>query len=113
MTVAEITEKQWDAQVRQICDMFGWKRYHTLRSKGSQPGFPDLTLTRDRVVFVELKTEKGKLSARQREWLRSLLDAGAEAYVARPTDLQELAAVLQSRVRVANGLEQRTRDAVA
>lgn len=112
VSVADITEKQWDAQVRELCRMLGWRRYHTLRSKGSPSGYPDLTLVRDRVVFIELKTEKGKLSDRQRDWLEALLNAGAEAYVARPSDLQAVSAVLHARHRVHGDLSVRTRQAL-
>ena len=49
-------------------------------------GFPDLVLVRERVVYVELKSAKGQLSPRQREWMRSLLGAGQEAHVWRLED---------------------------
>jgi len=44
--------------------------YHPRYSLGSEPGWPDLTLMRRRdrrLVFAELKTEKGRLSDRQLE----------------------------------------------
>lgn len=91
------TERDWSKQVASLCAQLGWRRYHTYRSERSQPGFPDETLVRDRLVFLELKTEQGKLSATQRDWLGWLLDAGAEAYVARPRDLEFLAYVLTAR----------------
>ena len=46
--------------------------YHPRYSLGSEPGWPDLTLIRRqdrRLVFAELKTEKGRLSSRQSEVL--------------------------------------------
>jgi hypothetical protein len=91
------TEKDWSKQVAQLALQLGWRRYHTFRSERSQPGFPDETLVRDRVIFLELKTETGKVSDAQRSWLTALLDAGAEAYVARPRDLEFLAYVLTCR----------------
>lgn len=93
----DMTEKEWSAQVYDLARQLGWTRYHTYRSERSAAGFPDETLVRDRVIFLELKREKGKLSAAQRDWLTKLLNAGAEAYVARPRDLQWLADVLSSR----------------
>jgi VRR-NUC domain-containing protein len=57
----------------------------------------DLTLVRDRVVWVELKTETGKVSAAQREWLDALKAAGAEAYIWRPSDLERVGQVLGRR----------------
>lgn len=91
------TEKDWSKQVAQLALQLGWRRYHTFRSERSQPGFPDETLVRDRVIFLELKTETGKVSDAQRSWLCALLDAGAEAYVARPRDLEFLGYVLTAR----------------
>lgn len=60
--------------------------YHTFLSKWSEAGFPDLCLVRERVIWVELKSERGKLSERQMEWLETLKAAGAETYVWRPED---------------------------
>ena len=104
-----LTEKEWARQVAELARMLSWRRYHTFRSTRSTPGFPDETLVRDRVIFLELKTETGKLSDAQKDWLSALLKASAEAYVARPSDLEDLAEVLQSRGRVDNGLAARTR----
>jgi hypothetical protein len=44
-------------------------------------GFPDLVLCRDRVLFVELKSDTGRLSVAQQDWLFALGAAGAERYV--------------------------------
>lgn len=94
----DLTEKEWQAQVKQLASQTGWKgAYHTYDSRRSQSGFPDLVLVRERVLFVELKRETGKLSPAQAEWIRWLIDAGAEAYVARPRDLEMVAAVLTKR----------------
>jgi len=49
--------------------------YHPHYSLGSEPGWPDLTLVRRRdrrLIFAELKSEKGVLSARQAEVLELL-----------------------------------------
>lgn len=99
--LADLSEKELQSQLfgtkvgaaRQL----GWLCFHTLRSKGSEPGFPDWTIVRDRVIFAELKTEKGTLSEPQTFWLRALLRAGAEAYVVRPRYLDAFAWVLAKR----------------
>lgn len=45
-------------------------------------GFPDLVLARKgRVIFVEVKAEKGRLTSEQREWLTELSGAPWEANV--------------------------------
>lgn len=96
--LVELTEKQWQQQVVDLAKQLGWRRpYHTHDSRRSEPGFPDLTLVRDRVIFLELKREKGRLTEPQKDWLRALDAAGAEVYVARPRDLEDLARVLTTR----------------
>ena len=100
----ELSEKQLEQQAvgtkgkPGLARILGWKAYHTLRSKGSEPGYPDWTLVRDRVVFLELKTARGKVSPAQREWLAALRDAGAEVYLVRPADLEALSDVLARRI---------------
>lgn len=94
----DILEKDWQRQVRELAETLGYRRaYHTFDSRRSDTGFPDLVLVhprRKRVVFLELKREKGKLSAAQASWIRDLHCAGAEVYVARPRHLDALAKVL-------------------
>lgn len=68
----------------------GWTlRYHTHDSRRSEPGFPDLVLVHPRhcwVLFRELKTEKGRTTAKQDEWILGLGLAGLDAGVWRPRD---------------------------
>ena len=91
-----------------VARTFNYRCYHTLRSKGSQPGFPDWTLVRDRIVFLELKTETGKVSVAQAEWLADLNKAGVEAYVVRPRHFDEIVCVLRARGPVSTwGVEAR------
>lgn len=106
--VADLTEKQWTSQVVELARMLGWRRYHTYRSERSQPGFPDETLVRDRIVFLELKTETGKLTPAQKEWLTAIVKADGEAYVVRPSHAQLLAQVLGRRYRIRTDLEAST-----
>lgn len=98
--LVNVLEKDWQRQVRELAQTLGWKRaYHTFDSRRSDTGFPDLVLVRERVVFLELKREQGKVSDAQAGWLTALSEAGAEVYVARPRHLQDLAIVLAARVR--------------
>jgi len=69
MTLVELSEKQWQAQIVELARRLNWAVYRTFDSRRSQPGFPDLVLVRDRVVFVELKTERGKVSEEQGGWI--------------------------------------------
>jgi hypothetical protein len=97
----EILEDEWDAQLfrgaKALANTLGWTSYHTLRSKGSRSGYPDRTLVRDRIVFVELKREKTKPTDEQVAWLDKLAVAGGEVYLWRPSDLDEIARILSKR----------------
>jgi hypothetical protein len=101
----EILETEWDGMLfrgdKSLAAMTGWQlRYHTLRSKGSQGGFPDRVLVRDRIVYAELKREKKTstpVGAEQKRWLDSLTKAGGECYLWRPSDLDEIGRVLSKR----------------
>ena len=103
----EILEADWQKSVIDIARTFGWRVAHfrpAVTSKGWRTavaadgkGYPDLSLARDRVVFIECKREKGGLADEQRRWVVALLNAYAEVYVVRPRDLQRLGAVLAAR----------------
>lgn len=100
-----LTEAEWSAQLFSrssshpgLATSCGWRHcYHTYRSIKSPTGFPDWCLVRDRVIFAELKTEHGQVSDVQREWLDGLAKAGAECYLWRPGDLDEIADILAHR----------------
>jgi hypothetical protein len=99
LDLRDLTEKQWDAQLfaskTGLAPMLGWRlTYHTLRSKGSRSGFPDRVLVRERLIFVELKSETGAVSDTQTEWLDGLAKARVETYLWRPHDLEEIGRIL-------------------
>ena len=83
------TEAQLQARIVAEAKVNGWLAYHTFDSRKSEPGFPDLVLVKgDLVWFLELKTERGKVSKAQAAWLRALeLVAEVRAEVLRPRDL--------------------------
>lgn len=49
----------------------------------------------DRLLFAELKSERGRLSAAQREWREALGMAGVRVRVWRPSDWDEIVEVLR------------------
>ena len=91
----KITEKQFESQVKDLAKTFGWLYYHTWRSIHSPAGFPDCVLVKEgRIIFAELKDEKGKVSEQQFEWLEALGKAKAEVYVFRPSDFDKIVGIL-------------------
>lgn len=92
-------EAQFQAQVVQLFRLRGFLVYHTHNSRRSAPGYPDLTMVSPsgRVVWAELKTEKGKPSGPQLMWLDRLRKGGAEAYLWRPSDWRDIEQVAMER----------------
>jgi hypothetical protein len=89
------TEAEWQSVVVHYAKLFSWRIYHTRISFGSAKGFPDLVLVRrPRLVFVELKSDKGKVKPEQLDWLADLRASRAEAYLWRPTDVEDVVAIL-------------------
>lgn len=92
------TEAQFQQAVIEAARWAGWKIHHTrpaMMKSGAWAtpiqghiGFPDLVLAHDRygVMFVELKTTRGRLSEHQSDWIATLASAGAEWHVWRPSD---------------------------
>lgn len=70
-----MNEKQLQQAVLDCATALGWRHFHTFDSRRSDPGFPDLVLARvpDRLLFVELKSETGRMSREQAEWISDLL----------------------------------------
>ena len=89
-------EKEFLGIVIRTALKHGWKFYHAPYIKGIPriKGFPDLVLVRDRVLFRELKTVEGELKQEQEEWIRRLQNAGSDAKVWRPNNMNEIEAEL-------------------
>ena len=84
-----MTEKQLQASVEELARLLGWLVYHTYDSRRSAPGFPDLVMARDRdrrLIFAELKRERGRCTPDQEDWHNVINMAGTPAYVWRPSD---------------------------
>jgi len=82
-----MSEAQLLAAVRQACRTLGLLCYHTYDSRRSDPGFPDLVIVGERVIYRELKTERGRVRPEQSVWLDALTAAGQDADIWRPRDL--------------------------
>ena len=96
-----MTEAEFQRQVVTLASIYGWQFFHPTPGFGkghwatqqlaSGPGFPDLVLVGDGVIFAELKTERGIPSVGQQNWGHALIRAGAEYYLWRPDDLERIA----------------------
>lgn len=88
----KLTEDQFQQQVIDLAKLHGYRLiYHTHNSRRSAPGFPDLVLVsehRCRALFRELKTDTGRMSPEQFDWITSMSLAKLDAGVWRPSDLQ-------------------------
>ncbi len=97
------------AKIMDLARLFGWRRAHFrtayqpgaerwLTPMSGEKGFPDLVLIRPpRLIFAELKSEKGRLSLDQELWLADLeeIPTGIEVYLWRPSDIDEIQAILK------------------
>ena len=86
-----MTEKALQKTICAMARAAGWKVFHVTDSRGSPAGWPDLVLAhraRGRLLFRELKTDTGRVSKAQREWLEDLRAGGADADIWLERDLR-------------------------
>ena len=83
---AAMSERELENSVRRYLVDLSLRWYHTFDSRRSPSGFPDLVIVGRGVIYRELKTAKGKLTAAQSQWLDTLTAAGQDACVWRPSD---------------------------
>ena len=100
-----ISEQAWQDVIVEYAHLRRWKVAHFRPGLGptgwatqvqyDAAGFPDLVLVRERVVFSEAKSQAGRVGPDQRHWIDWLRGAGAEVYVWRPDDGDEVQEVLR------------------
>lgn len=98
--VRQMTEKEWSTQFKHLFELYGWTGYHPYLSIHSERGWPDWSLvntTQKRMIFVELKAEKGKLSESQVKWKGLIEATGGEWYCLRPSQFEEAQEILKKR----------------
>ncbi|HLI51905.1 MAG TPA: VRR-NUC domain-containing protein [Thermomicrobiaceae bacterium] len=96
---ATMTESQLQDAIAECARMLGYLVAHFRPARTATgwrtatqydaTGFPDLVLVSDgqhRLLFVECKRERGRLSGEQAFWCTMLAAAGQEFYVWRPAD---------------------------
>ena len=110
-----MSERELKNQIIAFARNCGWLVHHDLpsqRANGSwatthqgDSGFPDLVLVhpgnsakniRGTVIYAELKTQRGKLSAGQEQWLDALTAAKQLVVVWRPQDLKQVFDLLRT-----------------
>ncbi len=93
-----LNEKQFRQQIVDLLKHTGWKCYFTWTSIHSTPGFPDIVAIKDgEILVIELKSAKGKLTESQKLWLEAFQLTCARVYEWRPSDWEEIVAVLQGK----------------
>lgn len=81
----KVTERELQRQIEQLLTLLGFLWFHdrslqhaTVRT--SKPGFPDICAVHPKngvLVFIELKSEKGRMRPAQVEWKEALLKSCA------------------------------------
>jgi hypothetical protein len=106
--LAPLSEREWQQQVTSLAELCGWHWAHWRaartergwRTPVSGPlgaGFPDLLLIhprRQRVLFVELKSDSGRLTDEQLGVHDVLRQAGLDVDVWHPRDWEQVVAAL-------------------
>ena len=100
-------EATLQTQVIDLAHLQGWLVHHTRpaqnrRGQWGTPiqgdkGFPDLVLVRrPRVIFAEIKSQKGAPSAEQTGWLLELAGCpGVETHIWKPSDWPDIERTLR------------------
>jgi hypothetical protein len=82
-----MSEAEWQRTVTEYATLRGWRWFHDNDSRLNRSGLPDLLMVRTgRIVFAELKSEKGRVRPEQQDWLNDLEVCCVEAYLWRPSD---------------------------
>ena len=102
--VLAMTEREWQSRVVDLVKVLGYRYAHfrpaqTARgwrtAMSGDAGFPDMVIVgRGRLIFAELKGEKTRVQSEQLAWARDIKAAGAECYLWRPAQWDEVVRVL-------------------
>ena len=103
--ILSLSERDFTTKVIDRAKARGWRVFHPLpartskgwrtQAQGTPKGFPDCVIAQDGVLLlVELKSQKGKLTEEQKDWLHHTNGA-----VWRPKDWQRICEVLDLPAR--------------
>jgi hypothetical protein len=100
------TEAEFSTQVEGLLSLCGWRWHHSrpARTKdgwvtpiSGDAGLPDIIAVRGtELIWIELKSETGRVSPDQKLWIEALRAAGQRVYVWRPSDWDEIVGVVES-----------------
>lgn len=97
-----MSEAEWQAMVVAKARSHGWTTYHTLDSRGSDAGFPDLVMARvwengywARMIHAELKDADGVQSEEQKMWETLIRKTSGTYFLWRPADWATVQRVLE------------------
>jgi hypothetical protein len=107
----KLTERRFHKQVVRLAELMGWRVWHDTATNAPRAcaacdtpipvirnpaGMLDLILIRrPRVVWAELKSERGTLTDAQYTALVELRASGQEAHVWRPSDIEKITRILR------------------
>lgn len=105
--MTEVSEAEFQKAVISLAKLHGWRVMHTRTVQVGKNhftplvgdrGFPDLVMVHPTrgCIFVELKTDRGRVSEHQVDWLDQLEKAGMEVHVWRPQNWDEITVRLAS-----------------
>lgn len=91
VSMPRLTEAQLQQAIVQTAKQLGFLVFHTAYAIGSERGFPDLCICgHGRLWFFELKGPKPKIYPEQEAWIAALNEAGVEARIIFPENLDDV-----------------------
>jgi hypothetical protein len=101
----KISEAAWTSVTISLAQVLGWHANHQRPGRTKQgwstaiegnDGFPDICASHPEygVVFLELKSWRGKLQPNQEQWRDKILAGGGRWYLLRPADWNVLVEIL-------------------
>ena len=96
-----LLERDFQKQVVHLFQLGGWGTYSVPDSRrASMSGYPDLTMWSPdgRLIFAELKREKGRVRPEQIVTLSELARCVDEVYLWYPSDLDEIVKLVKTKL---------------
>ncbi len=109
LELGKLSEAEWQKQVIDLAHVYGWTVAHFRPARTAHgwrtpvsadgKGFPDLVLVRhDELIFLELKSDTGRLSNEQKDWLEKLSKVpGISVALLKPSQFGDLEWMLKPK----------------